>query len=222
MADHSQEKVAERKNKNTTVGKRFRQLLSSSISSHVHRICGWTIKNGKPISVAGGIFGFAITTLLMWHSFTQTLEVTKEVAQVNLARDLSREYFANDTFKKIHLAIVECKPLHDGIGGQFSWQQLNDWLGFLDDVGIYFRRGALDYEMADHLFGGIILEAYVYAEVREFIAEIAKNGAEPDALKDFLELGRKIAENPRRAAQVKLWQRDCRSGTSGSTTRSAS
>jgi len=108
------------------------------------------------------------------------------------------------------VAIAECKPLNDTIGGEFSWKQLGEWLGFLDDVGFYYRRGALDYETVDHLFGGIILEAYVYAEIPEFIAGIESKGAEKGVLKDFLALGRKLSDDPDRSAQIALWKRDCR------------
>ncbi len=67
----------------------------------------------------------------MWHSFSETLYITKQVAQVNLGRDLVRQYFENDSFQQIAKAINDCKILYEGDGGEFEWQELNEFLGFL-------------------------------------------------------------------------------------------
>jgi hypothetical protein len=93
-------------------------------------------------------------TAVMWSSFYQTLNVTKGVAEINLGRDLVQQYFDNEKFQEIAKAINDCKVIYKGDGGAFTYQDINEFLGFFDELGLYHRRKALDYEIVDHRCSG--------------------------------------------------------------------
>lgn len=193
---------------------RFQRLsldvLRTAVWGRTAALFPWLRHHGGMLSVIGSIVAFAVSTLLMWYSFDETLKTTKAIEQVTLSRELSKEYAESATFAEIHATIAACKPLYDGNGGKFTWQQINRFLGFFEDVGFYYRRGALDYASVDHLFGGIILETYVYAEIQDYIANVRENSAEPSAFTEFMAIGERLAVDPLRSAQRERWERDCR------------
>jgi hypothetical protein len=143
-------------------------------------------------------------TAVMWSSFYQTLNVTKEVAEINLGRDLVQQYFDNEKFQEIAKAINDCKVIYKGDGGAFTYQDINEFLGFFDELGLYHRRKALDYEIVDNFFGGMILEAFIYKEFEDYIGDLSIHSEEDHALENVLTLGSKLASDPRRSRQVAI------------------
>ena len=145
----------------------------------------------------------------MWYSFYATLETTQNIARVNLVRDLSKEFMGDELFTRIMVSIVDCEVLYDKHGGKYGFAEINKYLGILDDVSFFYSSGALDYNTVNHHFGGVIVEAYVYKEVQDYIAELRTKAGEEGALEDFESLAKKIALHPQRKKQVELYTRDC-------------
>ncbi len=81
--------------------------------------------------------------------------------------------------------------------------------GFFDELGLHYRRGALYYEMVNSLFGGIILETFVYKEIGGFVQSVRTKSGEDMAFSGFLAIGSKLTSDPKRSRQVAIWTRDC-------------
>jgi hypothetical protein len=174
-------------------------------------------QNWKFLTAVSGFLAFAVTTLLMWYSFAETLELSRQVQEVNLARDLSKEYSSNKTFGEIHKAVADCRPLYEGYGqgGKFTWQQINHFLNFLDDVAFFYSKGAIDYVSADHHFGGLIVEIYVYPEIKKYMEDVETNGKEKGVFRHFKALAETLSQDDRRREQARLWALSCGTGPGG-------
>lgn len=87
---------------------------------------------------------FLIRTVMLW----QTMHTSKSIAMVTLSRELMDDLYGNKTARRIEDAIVNCRLIYDCNGGEFTYQQVNDFLTALENVGLFRASGALDYETA--------------------------------------------------------------------------
>ncbi len=118
--------------------------------------------------------------------------MTRQIAEVNLARDLSREFDGTAKFEEIRRGIVNCSLGEGEEPGLVATGDLSRYLNFLDDVGLYYRLGAIDFELVDHLFGSLIIETYQYPGLQERIAGVESKGKESGANKELLALGKEL------------------------------
>lgn len=165
------------------------------------------VENWKTISIVGGIFAFLISTYLTWRSLSDTLEVTRQIAEVNLARDLSRTYDESGLFEKIRRGIISCTLGEGEEPGMIQSGDINKFLNFLDDVAFYYYRGAVSQDVMEHLFRSLIIETYHYPGMRDRIEGMEKKGKEKGVNEDFLNLGAELTERfPKQAAH---WATNC-------------
>ena len=69
--------------------------------------------------------------------------VNHEIQEVQLARDLYREFYDKDkNYLQVANAIEGCQKLYKDDGGKFSHLQINEYLGFFADLGLFMEHGA--------------------------------------------------------------------------------
>ena len=150
----------------------------------------------------GSLFGFIIAQFIIVYTFSEQQKTVKEIEMINLARNLSSEFYQaddrNTVFMNLRVAIEKCEKLYKGYDkqGRFNNDQINRYLGFFDDLGLFYKRGALDLDIIKQLFGTYIIEAYEYNEVRKYIEELRKNSKQPGAFENFQYLGEQLEKHP--------------------------
>lgn len=168
------------------------------------------------LSSFAAALGFLITTVLLW----QTIETSKSIAMVTLTRELMDDLYANETASKIEEAIVDCRVIYKGNGGEFTYQQVNDFLAIFENVGFFHSIGALDYKTVDYAFGARIIETFLYRELQDYIAGLrSEKGGQPKAYVYFEKIGRKLTEDPSNRQHVERYARPgCPGGYKGEQT----
>jgi hypothetical protein len=79
--------------------------------------------------------------------------MTLQIQEVQLARDLYKEFYIQDReYLRVASAIEGCEKLYKGDGGKFSHLQINNYLGFFGDLGLFMECGALSEGLIGHFF----------------------------------------------------------------------
>lgn len=170
-------------------------------------------------SFLGAFLGVFVVLWTTYEGIQSTLEASKraedislKIAQIGLMRDLIKDYDSHPSYRKVHSAIVECSallplgPNETENKGYLNWQDVNSFLGFLDDVGYFWRSNALELESADHLFGSLLREAYLHEDVNRYISQLQSEGGESEALVDFRRLAETLVSLPKHAAHVEKFK----------------
>ena len=145
------------------------------------------------VTLAAGIIGGAAALLLALY--VQKKE--QDVQQILLAQELSGTFYENKLFSEIRSAIDSCEILYISNGGTFSHDEINQYLGFYEDIGFFSnQKKFLDLDVVAHMFGAHLVEAHEYPELKIYIKGIRKNSSQPSAYKEFDELHEKIKELP--------------------------
>jgi hypothetical protein len=144
------------------------------------------------------IVSFVVAQILVVAMHVQTTKMWAGISEVQLARDLYREFYDRENnYLKVANAIEGCQKLYKGDGGKFSHLELNEYLGFFSDLGLFRDRDLLSDELIGHFFGAFIVEAYEYPEVKSYIARIRKNFQQPEAFEDFEKIAKAVESDPR-------------------------
>jgi hypothetical protein len=163
------------------------------------------------------IVSFIVAQVLVVAMHVQTTKMWADISEVQLARDLYREFYDRDkNYLKVANAIEGCQKLYKSDGGKFSHVQLNEYLGFFSDLGLFMDRGLLSEELVGHFFGAFIIEAYEYPEVESYIARIRKNFEQPEAFEDFEKVAKAVESDPRFARLAKFAETMCAEKPEGS------
>lgn len=191
-------------------------------------ILTWCERHPASCQTLASFFGaFLGAVVVLWTTYAgiqSTLEASRQseetslnIARIGLMRDLIKDYDSHPEYKKIHSAIIECSallPLRPGETedkGYLDWQDVNSFLGFLDDVGFFWRSGALDLESADHLFGSLLREVYLHEDVKRYVSQLHSQAGESEALNDFQQLAEKLISMSKHSAHVANFKgRSCR------------
>ncbi len=154
------------------------------------------------VAVFGSVLGFALSQLLTIYTFYESGKTTAKIEKIHLARELVKDFYAEDakTFRTMRTAIESCQPLYSGFGkgGKFTNDEINTYLGFFDDIGFYYREGALDLPIINQQFGAYIIEANEYEEVRKYIRELQANAKQKAAFIHFQTLAEALEKIPDR------------------------
>jgi len=87
--------------------------------------------------------------------------------------------------------------------------EINEYLGFFSDLGLFRDRGLLTDELIGHFFGAFIIEAYEYPDVRSYIARVRKNFQQPEAFEDLEEIAKAVESEPRFARLAQFAKTMC-------------
>ncbi|ODR97740.1 hypothetical protein AUC69_11680 [Methyloceanibacter superfactus] len=176
-----------------------------------------SVLNEQWVGAAFLIISFVIAQVLVVAMHVQTTKMWADISEVQLARDLYREFYDRDkNYMKVANAIEGCQKLYKGDGGKFSHLEINEYLGFFSDLGLFMDRGLLSEELVGHFFGAFIIEAYEYPEVESYIARIRKNFEQPEAFEDFEKVAKVVESDPRFARLAQFAETMCAKEQEGS------
>jgi hypothetical protein len=166
------------------------------------------------VGAAGSLLGFLISQSIGMYQFSKNLRATREIETVHLARELTKEFYSEKDgeplYRDVRTTVESCDIVYRSGGGHFDNDQINRYLGFFDDLGFYYRRGALDIETIDQIFGAYIVEAYEYEELRKYVADLRKNADQQVAFADFQALGRILSARTDRIQLAASFPTACR------------
>ena len=175
------------------------------------------------VSFLGAFIGAAVVLWTTSKSIETTLEASKDsadinlkIAKISLMRDLIKDFESHPEYRQMHQAITQCSPLiplkreENGKPGYLSWQDVNSFLGFIEDLGFFWRTGTLDLESLDHLFGNLIREVYLHQDVQKYISQLRSQPNEFKSLREFERLAKALLAVPEYAQRVaKPGKRSC-------------
>jgi hypothetical protein len=176
--------------------------------------------NREWVALIFGIISFLIAQIVIVALHYKSAQLTHETEEIQLAPDLYREFYAQErSYLKVANAIESCEKLYKGDGGAFFTHiQLNEYLGFFSDLGLFLERGAISEDLIGHYFGAFIIEAYEYPEIKSYIARIRKNFEQPHAFEDFDRVAKAVESDSRFARLAEFAKAMCAQqpeGTSG-------
>jgi hypothetical protein len=156
------------------------------------------------------IVSFIIAQTIVLALHFRTTQMDRDVQEIQLARDLYREFYAGDRdYLRIANAIEACDKLYKSDGGKFSHLQINEYLGFFSDLGLFMQRGSLSPELIGHFFGAYVVEAYEYPEIQSYIERVRRNFNQPEAFAGFEAVAQAMVKDPRFASLVSLAKTMC-------------
>lgn len=156
------------------------------------------------------IVSFLIAQITVVVMHVQTTRMWADISEVQLARDLHREFQGQDkSYLRVANAIEACRTLYKSDGGKFSHIEINRYLGFFSDLQLFVDRDLLSVELAGHFFGAFIVEAYEYPEIRSYIHRTRKNFDQPEAFEAFDRIGKVMEADPRFARLAEFAKTMC-------------
>jgi hypothetical protein len=163
------------------------------------------------------VVSFVIAQIVVVSLHYRATRLEHQSQEIQLARGLYREFYLEEKpYLQIANGIESCKNLYKGDGGSFGHMQINEYLGFFSDLGMFMQRGALSEEMIGHFFGAFIIEAYEYPEIQSYIERIQKNFHQPEAFAEFEGIAQAIARDKRFAPLVEFAKTMCATTPEGS------
>ncbi len=156
------------------------------------------------------VVSFVIAQIIVVTLHYRATRLTQATEEVKLARGLYSEFYLDGkSYIPIANAIESCQKLYKGDGGTFTHAQLNEYLGFFSDLGLFKQRGALGEELIGHFFGAFIIEANQYPEIQSYIGRIRKNFHQPEAFAEFDSLAQSMESEKRFASLVAFAKTMC-------------
>jgi hypothetical protein len=141
--------------------------------------------------------GLFIATVALGVIAYIQLKALREQANADFLLKFNRDFFDNEINKEIIPAIEENKKLLEKTGGEFTEYQLDDCLGYYELMSQYEKKGIVDFELIDEMFGHYIFLAYQNKEIKEYIEELRKNTKDPRYYKPFEDLAIRIIDKER-------------------------
>lgn len=149
----------------------------------------------KPFSfsVGGGVAVLIIVLVLGWALYLPKNGYNGD-QPTDIVIKLKEKYDSNPDFKLIFSNIETCKPLYKSWGGPFTYQQINSYLGFFENVGFLYKNKKIAKNDIEKIFGPIIVATYNYKEIRTYVEGIRTNAKQPLACSDFYQLAEELSE----------------------------
>lgn len=134
---------------------------------------------------------FIATVALAVIAYIQ-LKALREQANADFLLKFNRDFFDNEINKEIIPAIEENKNLLEKTGGKFTEYQIDDYLGYYELMSWYAKKGIIDFELIDEMFGHYISLAWQHREIKEYIEELRKDTKDLRYYKPFEDLAIRI------------------------------
>jgi hypothetical protein len=156
------------------------------------------------------VFSFVVAQITVVTLHYRSTRLDHETQEIQLARDLYREFYLDEkSYLQVANAIEACEKLYKGDGGRFTHLEINEYLGFFSDLGLFLERGTISEPLIGHYFGAYIVEAYEYPEIKSYIERIRKNFGQPDAFEDFDLVAKAVESDPRFARLAQFAKTMC-------------
>lgn len=111
---------------------------------------------------------FIATVSLSVIAYIQ-LNALREQSNADFLINFNREFFSNETNQRMIIAIEENKNILKINNGEFTEYQLDDYLGYYELMSWYEKRGFIDFELLDEMFGHYISLAWKNEEIKKYI-----------------------------------------------------
>jgi hypothetical protein len=117
--------------------------------------------------LVGAIVGAAaaITAQFVGHRLATKRELLR--FQIQSFERFRREFSEDENLRQIS---IKKEPLTD--------DEIDDYLGFFEEIGLYFHRNLVDVELVDEILGDSIMDAWEDEHIRKAIGSV--RGAEDD------------------------------------------
>lgn len=117
---------------------------------------------------------YAYLTQHMLHTAREQMSDARKTSQGQLILELNRDFTLNDRLYRIRKSIEYNKPILKQHGGQFTEQDIDDYIGLLELMSILKEREILDADLILDNFDVYIQNAFQNKEIRAYIAELRK------------------------------------------------
>lgn len=134
---------------------------------------------------------FMATAALAIIAYVQ-LKALRIQANADFLFRFNREFFANTTNQNIIIAIEENKKILKINTGEFTEYEIDDYLGYYELIAWYEKKGLIDYELIDEMFGHYISLAWQNKEIQNYINELRKSTNDLRYYKPFENLAIRI------------------------------
>jgi hypothetical protein len=136
---------------------------------------------------------FVATISLATIAYIQ-LKALREQANADFLLKFNREFFGNDINQQIIVAIEENRYVLKENNGEFTAYELDDYLGYYELMSWFEKRGFIDFEIIDEMFGHYISLAWQNKEIEKYIDELRADTKDPRYYKPFEDLAKRIIE----------------------------
>jgi hypothetical protein len=157
-------------------------------------------------TIVGGVVGFAASKSFDLYTFKKG----QEYEMLRFTTDLAQDFYSQvPLYRQVRTSIEACADLYKEWGGRFDHDEINQYLGFFENLGYFYKQGLLPLELIDHFFGAHIVEASVNPQVRDYIDSFHTR-AQQSAFADFINLANNLKEEiPERKALADETSRGC-------------
>ena len=200
--------------------KHYAPASAEAAAGKVKRWWGNGLLTREWVALLFAVVSFVIAQIIVVTLHYRATRLTQATDEVKLARDLYSEFYLNGkSYIPIASAIESCQKLYKGDGGTFTHAQLNEYLGFFSDLGLFKQRGALGEGLIGHFFGAFIIEANEYPEIQSYISRIRKNFHQPEAFAEFDSVAKGVESDKRFASLVTFAKTMCNASPAMSVNR---
>jgi hypothetical protein len=133
--------------------------------------------------LVGAIVGAAaaIAAQFLAHQLTTKRELLRFKIQ-SFVR-FRREFSEDENLRQIS---IKKDPLTD--------DEIDDYLGFFEEIGLYFHRGLVDVELVDEILGDSIIYAWEDENIRKAIGSVRGADDDPTYFRYFEQLAKHLIE----------------------------
>ena len=139
--------------------------------------------------VGANIFLVA-ANFFLWRTTREAVQEARRASQGILVAQLNKDFFFNERMYRVRKAIESKKPLLKSHRGEFIEQDIEDYIGLLEMVCGFIKRGIVDFDLADDNFGGYVEEASTTKEIRDYISDLRREMNNDELYSGFEEWGK--------------------------------
>jgi hypothetical protein len=136
--------------------------------------------------------GLLVATVALAVIAQHQLSALREQANADFLLKFNREFFGSETNQKIVTAIEEKNNVLEENKGEFTDYQLDDYLGYYELMSWYEKKGLVDFELIDEMFGHYISLAWQNDEIKKYIDKLRDDTKNPRYYKPFEDLAMRV------------------------------
>lgn len=125
-------------------------------------------------------FLLVLANIFLWIAVMKQLKEARRASQGTILLEANRDFFFSDRMYRVRKAIESKKPILKSNGGQFTEQDLEDYIGYFEMLYGFTEQKILNLQLAEDNFGAYVEEAWVNKEVREYIGELRRTYNDED------------------------------------------
>jgi len=138
--------------------------------------------------------------VFLWQTSVTSLENSRNEltelrgqSQGNLILQLNRDFFLNQRLYELRKAIESGGPILQKNKGNFSIQDVDDYIGTFETMSGLIDKNILDKGLVEDNFGAFIVDAYDNQEVQGYVQDLNKEYKTSDMYSGFEKLGKEFS-----------------------------